>query len=99
MERLRQKQHDEYCKRMIQGFLYPIVFCRTTAEDAEKYSNRILRKGVLCAEVKSYADWSEPKWKMGDGERSFKDLPYCSGPPSVVIEGCYPPFKDREENA
>ena len=93
------KTSEAYYKRMIEGYICPIVFCRTTKEDAEVITDRVLRKGVLCAEVKSYDDWSDPKWKIGDGKSLWKDLPYCSGPPSLVIEGVVPsPMIKREAN-
>lgn len=76
-----------YSDLMTAGYVRPTVLHRTSLEDLEKYGNRILRKGFLTAIVKSYTDWSEPKWKIGDGKTKLKDLPYCSGPPSVVIEG------------
>ena len=90
------KTSESYYKQMTAGYIRPTIFCRTTKEDAEAITDRVLRKGLLCAEVKSYEDWSEPKWKMGDGKSLWKDLPYCSGPPSVVMEGAYPNMVKRE---
>lgn len=78
-----------YRDLMTAGYVRPTILHRTSLEDLEKYGNRILQYGFFTAIVKSYTDWSEPKWKMGDGKTKLKDLPYCSGPPSVVIEGLF----------
>lgn len=83
-----------YRDKMTEGYIRPFIFSRTTLEDA-KETNPVLHKGVLVAEVKSYVDWSNPKWKMGDGKTRYMDLPYCSGPPSVVISTVYPILKER----
>jgi len=84
---------------MLKEYKCPLAFRRATLEDAYKY-NPIVRRGVLYAEVKSYTDWSDPKWRMGDGKTRYLDLPYCSGPPSVVIEMANPmefdPLQEEE---
>ena len=85
-------ERKQYLQSMLQGYRFPLAFPRIEQGELEKHPELIPQKGELWAVVKSHTDWSEPKWKIGDGETSVKDLPYCSGPPSVVIELGRSPF-------
>lgn len=83
-----------YKQKMMRGLKYPLLFDRVAQDDVEdpRIAEMVLLKGQLWAIVKSHTDWSEPKWKLGDGETPFKDLPYCSGPPTVAISLGRSPF-------
>lgn len=80
-----ERRRREYLEEQFKGLGHPMAFRRTTYEDAVKFNPKIPYK-CLIAEVKAYDDWSDPKWKMGnENEDHYLDLPYVSGPPSVVI--------------